>query len=80
MTRQQLAKRVIDRVNQDFEPKDCDQVISLLAKYDDLEIERVQLAILGLAKGDKNFVQRAIYRAIEDYRDILQAFDHGPNV
>jgi hypothetical protein len=44
---------------------------ALLAQYDDSETERVQLAILYLAKGHKADVAGHVSAARRDYRDVL---------
>ena len=71
MEKYDLSKKVIDQLQKDFSIEDHDEVINCLVKYDDVSIERVQLAILALAEGDKNNVCQIVNRAIEDYRDIL---------
>ncbi|HEX7337613.1 MAG TPA: hypothetical protein VF252_10435 [Gemmatimonadales bacterium] len=66
-----LSPLVRSRVAGEFAPAEQPEVELLLAQYDDLEIERVQLAILRLAKGQLADVARHVAAAREDYRDVL---------
>lgn len=66
-----LSPIVRSRVAGEFAPAEQPEVELLLARYDDREIERVQLAILHLAKGNLADVARHVAAAREDYRDVL---------
>ena len=66
-----LSPVVRSRVAGEFPSTEQPEVELLLAQYDDLEIERVQLAILHLAKGQLPDVARHLAAAREDYRDVL---------
>lgn len=66
-----LSPIVRSRVAGEFAPAEQPEVELLLAQYDDLEIERVQLAILQLSKGQLADIARHVAAAREDYRDVL---------
>jgi hypothetical protein len=66
-----LSPIVRSRVAGEFAPAERPEVELLLAQYDDLEIERVQLAILHLSKGQVGDIARHVAAAREDYRDVL---------
>lgn len=68
-----LTVPVRSQVARDFEPRDRAEVELLLAQYGtgEPETERVQLAILHLAKGRMADVVRHVASAREDYRDVL---------
>ena len=77
-TKKTLSEAVLERVQQDYSSEDWDEIISWLVKYDDIAIERVQMAILDLAEGNKDYVYRAVISADEDYRNILAAHSYYP--
>jgi hypothetical protein len=70
-----IPKSVLDRVQRDFPPEDCDEVLEILSFYGtqdyEREQERVLLAVLDLTKGSKEAVWDYVDRAKKDYRDIL---------
>ena len=66
-----LPDAVRSRVTRDFDPAERDEVERLLAQYDNSETERVQLAILYLAKGNKADVAGHVSAARRDFRDVL---------
>ena len=70
-----LTASVRSQVARDFEPGERDEVKLLLAQYGtgEPETERVQLAILDVAKGKKADVARHVSSALLDYRDVLYA-------
>jgi hypothetical protein len=66
-----LTQRVLERIARDFTPGDRVEVEELLGMVETMERERVQLAILHLAHGDKDLVYDYVGHAMRDYRDIL---------
>lgn len=66
------TKKIRDRVTKEYRAEQT-QVLSLLAQYgaDYPESERVQLAILDLAKGQLSQVSTLVELARLDYRDVL---------
>lgn len=47
------------------------ELLDVLAAYRDAEAERVQLAVLALAGGDRRKVYDLVAAANQDYRDVL---------
>jgi len=73
-----LTQRVTDRVREDFPtPPDQEDIRTALSWYgeessgQEQEQERVQIAILDLAKGSTDQVLGYVLAAKEDYRDVL---------
>ncbi len=71
-----LTQRVIGRVREDFPtPPDQEDIRTALSWYGEesyeREQERVQIAILDLAKGSTDQVLGYVLAAKEDYRDVL---------
>lgn len=74
-----LNAKVRERIARDFPPGEWEGVESLLAQYpiEHGESERVQTAILDLAKGNKEKVAHYAEAARQDYRDVLYwAYDY----
>jgi hypothetical protein len=70
-----LPPRVLEYVEKDFSREDCEEVIAILSRYGteayEREPERVLLAVLDLAKGNKDAVRDYVDSAKRDYRDVL---------
>jgi hypothetical protein len=74
MIREMLAHAVTTEIRRSF-PDRVDEASALVARYGtrsfDLEIERVQLAILKIARSDLAKLEQAVETAMQDYRDVL---------
>ena len=74
------AEQVTDRVKKDFRPEDVDESLAILDQYgkdkSDEWPEFMRLAILRLAKGDKQKLPGLVQTAKWDYRNILSAIHH----
>jgi hypothetical protein len=70
-----LPQSVLHRVQRDFSPEECDEILQILSFYGtedyEREEERVLLAVLKLSKGSIEAVWDYVDRAKKDYRDIL---------
>jgi hypothetical protein len=71
---------VIRIVQRDFQTEQFDAVISILSNYgtEDWQhgVNRVRLAVLKLADGDLQALQREIDVAQKDYRDVLASAEY----
>ena len=71
----QPTARLARRVREDFEPEDAELVLSSLADLEGLPGpatgERVQAAIVKLARGDLGRLDRELSLARLDWRDVL---------
>lgn len=78
VTRRQL----LDAIERDFPADARSEVLAIVDQYGgethDREPERVRLAIVGLAAGDREQLPRLLYAAKYDYRDVLCWADAGP--
>ncbi|MBY0277963.1 hypothetical protein K2Z84_21735 [Candidatus Binatia bacterium] len=78
VARQQL----LDAVERDFAAGDASAVLAIVDEYgaepNEPEPERVRLAIVRLAAGDREMLQKLLYAARYDYRDVLAWADAGP--
>ncbi|MFO1217228.1 MAG: hypothetical protein U1E89_02480 [Burkholderiaceae bacterium] len=73
---------VIEAVARAFAPADRAPVLEALDHYGtephERERERVQIAILELAAGDRQVLSQMVQAAKRDYRDVLMWADAGP--
>ena len=77
-TRQHL----LDTIERDFPADARSEVLAIVDQYGaephEREPERVRLAIVHLAAGDREKLQKLLYAAKYDYRDVLCWADAGP--
>lgn len=66
-----ISTIIIEMVKEDFKESDYEEVIDLLKMYKGNEVERIQYAMLLLAKGDTEKLRYNVELANQDYRDIL---------
>lgn len=78
VTRQQL----LDAIEGDFAASETSAVLAIVDQYGaephEREPERVRLAIVRLAAGDRELLPRLLYAAKDDHRDVLAWADAGP--
>jgi hypothetical protein len=72
------TQRLLDRIRRDFSPREAEAVIALLDELDDhdgdeIGLERVQAAVVILARGDSRRFLAAAALATRDWRDVLVA-------
>ena len=71
---------VLRLIRRDFPPDQVDTALALLAQYGneshEREFHRVRAAILKLANGDLDVLERQIASAKMDYRDTLAAAEY----
>jgi len=77
-----VREQLIQAIQNGFDPSEREAVLAALDLYGiashERERERVQLAILTLAAGDKDALARLVQVAKTDYRDILAWHEQGP--
>ena len=66
-----MEQRTLERIRQEFQERDQDGVIELLASYSGPESDRVRWDILELSKGELGKIGECVKAAQSDYRDIL---------
>jgi hypothetical protein len=66
-----MEQRTLERIRQEFQERDLDGVIELLASYSGPESDRVRWDILELSKGELGKIGEYVKAARSDYRDIL---------
>ena len=66
-----MEQRTLERIRQEFQERDQDGVIELLASCSGPESDRVRWDILELSKGELGKIGEYVKAAQSDYRDIL---------
>jgi hypothetical protein len=66
-----MEQRTLERIRQEYQERDQDGVIELLASYSGPESDRVRWDILELSKGELGKIGEYVKAAQSDYRDIL---------
>lgn len=78
VTRQQL----LDAIGRDFPASETSAVLAIVDQYgaepNEREPERVRLAIIRLAAGDRETLPQLLNAAKVDHRDVLAWADAGP--
>lgn len=78
VTRQQL----LDAIARHFAASETSAVLAIVDQYGaethEREPERVRLAMVRLAAGDREMLPKLLYAAKVDYRDVLAWADAGP--
>jgi len=66
-----MEQRTLERIRHEFQERELDGVIELLASYSGPESDRVRWDILELSKGELGKIGEYVKAAQSDYRDIL---------
>jgi len=74
-----MEQRTLERIRQEFQDRDQDGVIELLASYSGPESDRVRWDILELSKGELGKIGEYVKAAQSDYRDILYWAEYYTN-
>ena len=75
-------RQLLDAIERDFSADARSEVLAIVDQYgaepQEREPERVRLAIVRLAAGDREQLPMLLYAAKCDYRDVLGWADTGP--
>jgi len=74
-----MEQRTLERIRQEFQERDQDGVIELLAGYSGPDSDRVRWDILELSKGELGKIGEYVKAAQSDYRDILYWAEYYKN-
>jgi hypothetical protein len=74
-----MEQRTLERIRQEFQERDQDGVIDLLASYSGPESDRVRWDVLELSKGELGKIGEYVKAAQSDYRDILYWAEYYTN-
>ena len=74
-----MEQRTLERIRQEFQKRDQDGVIELLASYSGPESDRVRWGILEVSKSELGKIGEYVKAAQSDYRDILYWAEYYKN-
>ena len=74
-----MEKRIIERIDREFEGPDQNGVLELLASYSGPESDRVRWDILELSEGELGKIGEYLKAAQTDYRAILYWAEYYKN-
>jgi len=74
-----MEKRIIERIDREFEGPDQNGVLELLASYSGPESDRVRWDILELSEGELGKIGEYLKAAQTDYREILYWAEYYKN-